>query len=197
MNAAGRGKVVVKDQSSSGGMMRNHDEEPNNPCWNEKSRVWRRMEGYQLPWCPCSPDFWQKKQIVVLISASNQVLIVVFLISASNKVLYHRLHDVRDEASTPGLMSFDPVSVNVVARNFYPLRRCVAPCLGAVAMLYPDKQEKCNWINEGITIVKHELEDQLEWWDRRNASGEETKQIMWFTRVKHCGGLWCQGCCLL
>ena len=57
MNAAGRGKVVVKDQSSNGGMMRNHDEEPNNPCWNEKSRVWRRMEGYQLPRCPCSPDF--------------------------------------------------------------------------------------------------------------------------------------------
>jgi hypothetical protein len=56
-NAAGRGEVVVKDQSSNGGMMRNHDEEPNNPCWNEKSRAWRRMEGYHLPRCPCSPDF--------------------------------------------------------------------------------------------------------------------------------------------
>jgi hypothetical protein len=62
----------------------------------------------------------------------------------------------RDAASTPGLMSFDPGSVDAVARNFYPLRRCPASCLGAVAMLYPDKQEKCNWRNEGITIVKQE-----------------------------------------
>jgi hypothetical protein len=44
----------------------NNDEEPNNPCWNEKSRAWsrttgrggwKRMEGYQLPRCPCNPDF--------------------------------------------------------------------------------------------------------------------------------------------
>jgi hypothetical protein len=41
-------------------------EEPNNPCWNEKSRAWsrtrgrggwKRIEGYQLPRRPCSPDF--------------------------------------------------------------------------------------------------------------------------------------------
>jgi hypothetical protein len=67
-----------------------------------------------------------------------------FFISASNKVLYRYLHDVRDAASTPGLMSFDPGSVDAVARNFYPLCRCPASYLGAVAMLYPDKQEKCN-----------------------------------------------------
>jgi hypothetical protein len=86
----------------------------------------------------------KKKQTAVLISGSNQVLIVVFLISATNKVLYRRLHDVRDAASTPGLMSFDPASVDVVDRNFCPLRRCPASFLGAMAMLYPNKQEKCN-----------------------------------------------------
>jgi hypothetical protein len=32
-----RGKVVMKDHSSNGGMMMNDDEEPNNLCWNEKS----------------------------------------------------------------------------------------------------------------------------------------------------------------
>jgi hypothetical protein len=32
-----RGKVVMKDHSSSGGMMMNDDEEPSNLCWNEKS----------------------------------------------------------------------------------------------------------------------------------------------------------------
>jgi len=163
----------------------------------EPNKRTRRMEGYQLPRCPCSPEFWKKKKTAVLISGSNQVLIVVFLISASNKVLYRRLHDVRDEASTPGLMSFDLVSVDVVARNFCPLRRCPASFLGATTMLYPNKQEKCNWRNEGITIVKQELEVQLERWDGGNASGEETKQIMWFTCGKHCEGLWCQGCSLL
>ena len=49
-----------------------------------------------------------------------------------------------DAASTPGLMSFDPGSVDAIARNFYPLRRCPASFLGAMAMLYPNKQEKCN-----------------------------------------------------
>ena len=129
----------------------------------EPNKRTRRMEGYQLPRCPCSPDFWQKKQSAVLISASTQVLIAVFFISASNMFLYRRLHGVPDAASTPGLMSFDP------------LRRCPASCLGAVAMLYPDKEEKCIWRNEGITIVKQELENQLERWDGGNASGEETK----------------------
>jgi transposase len=86
----------------------------------------------------------RKKKNAVLISGSNQVFIVVFLISASNKVLYRRLHDVRDAASTPGLMSFDPASVDVVARNFCPLRRCPASFLGATTMLYPNKREKCN-----------------------------------------------------
>jgi hypothetical protein len=32
-----RGKVVMKDHSSSGDMMMNDDEEPNNLCRNEKS----------------------------------------------------------------------------------------------------------------------------------------------------------------
>lgn len=73
----------------------------------------------------------------------------------------------RDAASTPGLMSFDPGSVDVDASNFYPIRRCAASCLGGVAALYPDKQENCNQINEGefmfgTSIAKQELEDQLE-----------------------------------
>ena len=141
----------------------------------EPNKRMRRMEGYQLPQRPCIPEYWKKKQTAVLISGSNQVLIVVFLISASNKVLYRRLHDVRDASSTPGLMSFDPASVDVVAHNFCPLRRCRASFLGATMMLYPNKQEKCNWRNEGITIVKQELENQPERWDGGNASGEETK----------------------
>jgi hypothetical protein len=105
----------------------------------EPNKRTRRMEGYQLPRCvlkiinlsisTISLSFLTKKQ--VLISASTQVLIVVFFISASNMFLYRRLHGVLDAASTPGLMSFDP------------LRRCPASCLGAVAMLYPDKEEKC------------------------------------------------------
>jgi hypothetical protein len=119
------------------------------------------------------------------------------LISASNKLLYRRLHDVRDAAATPGLMSFDPASVDVVSHNFCPLRRCPTSFLGAMAMLYPNKEEKCNWRNEGITIVKQELEIHLKRWDGGNASGEETKQIVWFARGKHCEGLWCQGCSLL
>lgn len=76
----------------------------------------------------------------------------------------------RDAASTPGLMSFDPGSVDADASNSYPIRRCAASCLGAVAALYPDKQEKCNQINElgegefmfGTSIVKQESENQLE-----------------------------------
>ena len=32
-----RGKVVMKDHSSSGGMVMNDDEEPNNLCRNDKS----------------------------------------------------------------------------------------------------------------------------------------------------------------
>jgi hypothetical protein len=35
-----RGKEVVKDHSSSGGIMMNNDKEMNNPCSNEKSRAW-------------------------------------------------------------------------------------------------------------------------------------------------------------
>jgi hypothetical protein len=105
----------------------------------EPNKRTRRMEGYQLPRRPCSPDFWKKKQTAVLISGSNQVLITVFLISASNKVLYCRLHDVRDAASTPGVMSFDPASVDVVAHNFCPLRRCPTSFLGETTMLYPNK----------------------------------------------------------
>jgi transposase len=110
----------------------------------EPNKRTRRMEGYQLPRVPAVLISEKKKKTAVLISGSNQVLIVVFLISASNKVLYRRLHDVRDAASTPGLMSFDPASVDVVARNFCPLRRCPASFLGATTMLYPNKQEKCN-----------------------------------------------------
>ena len=104
--------------------------------------------------------FLTKKQTAVLISASTQVLIAVFYFSASNKVLYRRLHGVRDAASTPGLMSFDPGSVDAVARNFYRLRRCLV-----LEQWYTHKKEKCNWRNEGITMVKQELEDQLERWD--------------------------------
>jgi len=115
----------------------NNDEEPNNPSWNEKSRAWSRTRGrggwkaissHGVPAVLISD---KKKQSAVLISASTQVLIAVFFISASNMFLYRRLHGVPDAASTPGLMSFDP------------LRRCPASCLGAVAMLYPDKEEKC------------------------------------------------------
>jgi hypothetical protein len=40
-----RGKEVVKDHSSSGGIMMNNDKEPNNPCSNEKSRAWSRTRG--------------------------------------------------------------------------------------------------------------------------------------------------------
>jgi hypothetical protein len=86
----------------------------------------------------------RKKKTAVLISGSNQVLIAVFLILASNKVLYRRLHDVRDAASTHGIMSFYTASVDVVARNFCPLRRCPTSFLGETTMLYPNKWEKCN-----------------------------------------------------
>jgi hypothetical protein len=42
----------------------------------EPNKRTRRMEGYQLPRRPYSPDFWKKKkQTAVLISGSNQVLI--------------------------------------------------------------------------------------------------------------------------
>jgi hypothetical protein len=41
-----RGKVVVKDQQQRRNDM-NNDEEPNNPCWNEKSRAWSRTRGRQ------------------------------------------------------------------------------------------------------------------------------------------------------
>ena len=197
------GKVVMKDHSSNDGMMMNDDEEPNNLCWKEKSWAWSRTRGrggwkaISFHGVPAVLISERKKKNAVLISGSNQVFIVVFLISASNKVLYRRLHDVRDAASTPGLMSFDPASVDVVARNFCPLRRCPTSFLGETTMLYPNKWEKCNWRNEGITIVKQELEVQLERWDGGNASGEETKQIMWFDQGKHCGGLWCQRCSLL
>lgn len=74
----------------------------------------------------------------------------------------------RVAASTPGLMSFDPGSADADASVFYPLRRCAATCLGGVAALYPEKQENsCNQRNEGefmfgTSIVKQELEDQLE-----------------------------------
>ena len=157
-----REKVVVKDHSSSGGMI-----------WTTmKSRTiqvgTRRAEMEEdrrlsAPTVSLQSWFLTKKQSAVLISSSTQVLIAVFFISASNMFLYRRLHGVPDAASTPGLMSFDP------------LRRCPASCLGAVAMLYPDKEEKCIWRNEGITIVKQELKNQLERWDGGNASGEETK----------------------
>jgi hypothetical protein len=40
-----RGKEVVKDESSSGEIMMNNDKDPNNPCWNEKSRAWSRTRG--------------------------------------------------------------------------------------------------------------------------------------------------------
>ena len=132
----------------------------------EPNKRTRRMEEdgrLSAPTVSLQSWFLTKKQSAVLISASTQVLIAVFFISASNKFLYRRLHGVRDAASTPGLMSFDP------------LRRCPTSFLGAVAMLYPDKEEKCIWRNEGITIVKQELENQLERWDGGNASGEETK----------------------
>ena len=157
-----RGKVVMKDHSSSGGMMMNDNEELNNLCWNEKNWAWSRRREWggwkaiSFHDVPAILISWKTKQTAVLISGSNQVLIAVFLILASNKVLYLRIHDVRDAASMLGLMSFDPPSVDVVACNLCPLRKCPASFLGATTMLYPNKQEKCNWRNEGITIVKQE-----------------------------------------
>ena len=168
-----REKVVVKDHSSSGGIIWTTMKSRTIQVGTRRAERGAEQEDEEdgrlsAPTVSLQSWFLTKKQSAVLISASTQVLIAVFFIavffiSASNMFLYRRLHGVPDAASTPGLMSFDP------------LRRCPASCLGAVAMLYPDKEEKCIWRNEGITIVKQELKNQLERWDGGNASGEETK----------------------